>query len=1183
MDSTLGNWNRNGRCFLAILVCVVAMVLPAWPQEFRGSIGGRVTDSSGAGVHGARVSAVNTATNVSTNTTADDAGNYTLLYLAPGQYVISVEMNGFKRLERRGVEVQIGDRLTLDLPLEVGTVLQEVLVTAQAPLLQTSEASAGQVIDQRRIEDLPLPDGDPFVLARIAPGIAFTGNLLFARPFDNGGVSSIRASGAPGGNEFTLDGAPDMASGLRVAFVPPSDAVQEFKVITANFDAQQGHTAGGVVNVITKSGTNSLHGTVYEFNRNDALMANDFFSNRLGKPKQPFRYNRWGATVGGPVFLPKLYHGRDKTFFFFAYEGLKDFQPETNRFTVPTQAERNGDLSALLAPSAGAITIYDPTTGTSTGGGHVARSPLSCNGQTNVICPNRLSPIAQAYLKFYPMPNLPGDAQGQLNYFSGNPRTDHFNSETVRIDHEITSKQKMFLRLYRNWRVELRGNWSGNVNNLLSTGNDLFRINDGADYDEVYTFSPTTLLDLRAGFARFTEQNKRPSDGNFDPASLGWSSQVVSLFGGSKYLPRFNIDSFSQLGDTAGDYTAFNIYSFQPTLTKIMGRHSLRFGYDFRAYRENSYSPGSKAGSYTFNTDFTRATDTASGQFSQGLAAFLLGQPTGGNIDINASRANQTLYQGFFFQDDWKAMRKLTLNLGLRYEYEGATTERFNRNVRGFDATDPSPIAAAAMAAYAAKPDPALPASNFQVNGGLLFADSSNRSFWIPDKKNFQPRLGFAYQLTDRWVVRGGWSIFTVPFIISGLSQIGFSQPTNIVPSLDKGLTFQANLSNPFPSGVASPTGSSLGLGTFIGQNISFVPLSRRNGQAQEWELNVQRQMTANWVLQASYIGLCGYDLTTGNLDQNPIPASFLSTSPIRDQATIDFLAASITNPLKGLAPGTNINGSTVSRSQLLRPSPQFTGVSSVNDDGKGSYDSLQISSDKRMSYGFTLTNSYTWSKLLDQTARLNPTDTHYTKRLSSQDAPQRFTSSFIFELPFGRGRHWGSNWHGVPDKTLGGWQVGGIYYAQSGFPLPLGNWVYFGDPSKLHTNISGATVDNVFDTSGFYFTDAAVQTNGVVDPAKQRADKRIQLANNIRTLPFTEGGFRGQPLNYWEAINIIKKTSIKEKVDLETRFSFQNAFNHPQFNTPNTDPTSANFGKVTDQVGFSLPRNIEVGLKIKF
>ena len=1162
------------KTFLSWFTILFALLTVPWvtAQEFRGSISGQVTDSTGAAIPSAKVTITNAATNVSDGATTDGTGHFAVLYLTPGQYAIAAEAKGFKKLVRTGIEVQVGDRLTINLPLEPGAVTEEVRVTAEAPLLETSEASQGQIVDQHNIEDLPLPDGDPFVLARTAGGLAFTGNLLFARPFDNGGVSSIRASGAPGGNEFTLDGAPDMGSGLRVAFVPPSDAVQEFKVITSNFDAQQGHTAGAVVNVVAKSGSNSVHGTLYEFDRNDALSANDFFSNRLGKRKQPLRYHRWGGTVGGPVFIPKLYNGKNKTFFFFAYEGLIDNQPETNTFTVPTLAERNGDLSALLAPAAGNVKIYDPYTGKAISGGHVQRDPLTCSGRANVICPTRLNPIAQAYLNLYPLPNLPGDAQGQNNYFSGNPRTDHFNSETVRIDHELTQKQKAFLRLYRNWRQELRGNWSGIVSGVRATGNNLFRINDGIDYDEVYTISPTTLLDARLGYARFTEYNRRPSEfSKFDPATLGWSPQVLALFGGAKYLQRFNIDKFSALGDTVGDTTTFNIYSFQPTLTKIFGPHSLRFGYDFRAYRENNINPASQAGTYTFNTDYTRQTDSSSGQIGQGLAAFLLGQPTGGSIDINTSRANQTL------------------NIGLRYEYEGATTDRFDRNVRGFDAADPNPIAAQAMAAYAMHPDVLAPA-NFHVNGGLLFADSSHRGFWRPDKTNFQPRLGFAYSLTDRIVVRGGWAIFSVPFLINGVNAGGYSQATDIVPTSDKGLSFQANLANPFPSGVTPPPNASKGLATFDGTGLGTIaPLNRRNGRAQQWLFNIQRQMTKDWIIQASYVGLRAYDLDTGT-DLNAIPAQYLSTSPIRDQATIDYLSAGVTNPFNspfnpngGLVPGTGLNGATISRSQLLRPFPEFTTVNSRASDGKGSYDSVMISTNKRMSHGFTVSGSYTFSKLLEQTSKLNATDAHYSKRLSGNDLPHRFVASFIWELPFGSGRHWGSDWHGVTDKFLGGWQVGGIYYWQSGFPLTFGNWVYFGDPRQLRTHISGSTVDNVFPTAGFYFTDAAVQTNGVVDPAKQRSDKRTQLSNNIRTLPFTEPGFRGQPLNYWEGINIIKKTSIGERVNTELRFSFQNAFNHPQFNNPNTDPTSSNFGKVTDQVGFSLPRNIEVGLKIKF
>jgi hypothetical protein len=311
------------------------------------------------------------------------------------------------------------------------------------------------------------------------------------------------------------------------------------------------------------------------------------------------------------------------------------------------------------------------------------------------------------------------------------------------------------------------------------------------------------------------------------------------------------------------------------------------------------------------------------------------------------------------------------------------------------------------------------------------------------------------------------------------------------------------------------------------------------------------------------------------------ISRQFLSTSPIRDDAINNFLTVNIPNPFRGLAPGTGFNGSTIQRQQLLRPFPQFTGVGGGRTDGLVGYHSLQLRGEKRMSHGYTLTAAYTWSKALERTSFLNPTDTQYEKRLLGDDIPHRFTLSFIWELPFGQGRRWGANWHGVRNKVLGGWQAGGLYTAQSGRPIFLGNWVYFGDPSQLRTNISSATVDQAFPTAGFYFTDATVQTNGVVDPVKQRNDPRIRLVNNIRTLPSTESGFRTQPLNLWDGISLIKKTSIREQVKMEMRFEFLNAFNHPQFDNPNTDPTNSNFGKVLSQT--NLPRNIQIALKFTF
>lgn len=1160
----------------ALIMLVMIGALTA--QEFRGSISGQITDTSGATIPGAQVVVTHTSTNTAATTTSDEAGNYKVLYLSPGQYVVSVEHPGFRKLVRQGLEVRVGDQIALDLKLEVGAVQDTISVSADAPLLETSTASAGQVIDQRRISDLPLSDGNPFTLSRLATGIAYTGDLKFSRPFDNGGTSSIVADGAPGGNEFTLDGSPNMASDRRVAFVPPADVVQEFKVQTANFDAQQGHTAGATVNVVLKSGTNRLHGTLYEFIRNDKLSANDFFLNRGGQPRAQLRYNRYGGTVGGPIWLPKLYDGRGRTFFFFGYEGLKDRFPEPGLYTVPTEAERRGDFSALL-PS---IVIYDPLTARPEAGGRIRRDPFP----NNVIQTDRLSAIAQNYLKYYPLPNQPGDAQGRNNYLSSNVRGDDFDSETYRFDHQLTDRQQMFFRYTHNYRVENRGNWTGAINGAKPTGNFLFRINNAGTFDHVYTISPSTVLNYRVGFSRFSEPSRRQHEGNFNPASLGFSAATAAYFNNVSYFPRFEIGRFSVLGDSLGGGTTFNIYSFEPTLTKIVNRHSLRLGYGFRAYRENSFGPGHAAGRYDFGSNFTRGPldNSTTAPIGQELAAFLLGQPTGGFIDRNTARSNQTLYNAVFFQDDWKVNDRLTLNLGLRYEYESPTTERYNRNVRGFDFVSSSPIEAVARAAYAANPIPEVAPADFRVRGGLLFATPDMRGFFRSDKSNFQPRIGLAYRMTDKTVLRSGWGIYTIPFIIDGVNQLGFSQATNIVASLDNGLTFNANLNNPFPNGIAAPPGASQGLATFIGRGVGPVPLDRIHGKSQRWEIGFQHELPGQWLVEAAYVGNRAYDLTTG-VDLNPIPKQYLATNPYeRDLNVVNFLTQLVPNPFRGLAPGTNLGDDvTIQRQQLLRPYPQFTGVGSQRMDGSSIYHSAQLRVERRFAKGYTLLSSYTWSKLLEKVSFLNATDQKYEKRISGDDIPHRLVVSGIWEIPFGRGRHWGNSWNRVTDAFLGGWQVQGIWQVQSGRPIGTGNWVYFGDPSKLR--VDAHNIDNTFDISRFYYTDATVRRdpsdpNSPMDPARQRADQRIQLANNLRTFPTRLSGFRGQGLNLWD-LSIIKHFSISESMKFQVRGEFLNAFNHPQFDNPNTDPTSSNFGKITNQN--NLPRNVQIGLKLVF
>lgn len=1165
-----------------ITSCLVLLGAVVSAQEFRGLISGKVLDPAGAAVPSARVAFTSPATNIAIVVTTDENGNYAVSYVTPGVYDVTVEAAGFKKLLRRSVEVRVGDKLTIDLSLEVGEVREIVNVTNSVPLLESASASGGQVVDRRRISELPLSDGNPFVLSRLAPGITYTGDLKFSRPFDNLGTSSVVAAGAPGGNEFTLDGSPNtQGKEPRVAFVPPADAVQEFKVVTVSFDAQEGHTAGAVIDVALRSGTNKLHGTLYEFVRNDVLSANDFFLNRAGQPRVALRYNRYGGAIGGPVILPRFgeggrhwLSGRNRVFFFFAYESLKDAFPEPGQFTVPSLAERNGDFSALLPLG---IRIFDPLTAQRVGN-RIQRTAFA----NNVIPADRISPVARAYLGFYPLPNQPGDAQGRNNFISPQPRSDTFNSETTRLDFKFNDKHNAFLNYTRNNRRESRFNWTGVINGIIPTGTLLFRNNNGTTYDHIYTRSSTTVLNLRLGFTRFDSPTIRLHEGEFNPALLGFTPDTVALFEGASYLPRFEIGGLSPIGDSLGSVFTDYIYTFQPTLTKMFDNHLAKLGYDVRFYRENASGLGHAAGRYDFRPDFTRGPfdDSAAASIGQELAAVLLGQPSGGLIDRNAARSNQTRFQAIFFQDDWKVTDRLSLNLGMRYEYEGGSTERFNRNLRGFDQVTPSPIEAAARAAYAANPIPEITPANFGVRGGLLFANSDHRGFWIADKNNLQPRFGLAYRLNDRTVVRGGWAIYTVPFLIDGVQQPGFSQSTNLVPTLDNGLSFRASLTAPFPEGVPEPPGSNLGLATFIGRDIEFVPVIRKNGQAQRWQVGFQRELPGQWLIEAAYVGDRGYDLNVETDALNAVPIKFLSNSAVRDQATIDFLTANVINPFRGLAPGTSLDGDTIQRQQLLRPFPQFGNIRTRRNNGSSTYHSGQLRIEKRFSRGYTLLAGYTWSKLLERVSFLNPTDTQFEKRISASDAPHRFVISGIWQIPFDKKHGLGSRVGRFGQAVLSGWQVGGIWQMQSGRPLDLGNVFFAGNPNQVGTNISGSTIDRVFDTSGFYFTDAAVQTNGVVDAAKQRNDPRIRLANNIRSVPSRLPGFRSQALRLCD-LSLIRNFRFNETTSLQLRAEFLNAFNHPQFSDPNLDPASSSFGKITSQA--NLPRNIQLAIKLIF
>jgi hypothetical protein len=1173
-----------------VRVCAmwIALLLaaPAVAQEYRGMIEGRVVDESGAALPGVAVAATHLETGVAATAVTNTQGIYQLALLRSGVYRIVFELHGFSKVERNRVEVRVADSVVVDVTMKVGQLAETVTVTAQTPLLESGTGSVGEVIDGKRLELMPLSDGNPFTLIRLAPGIETFGDLRYFRPFDNNAVAEFAASGAPTSNAYTIDGAPNNthrqgSADSRMAMTPPAGAVEEFKIQTATFDAQQGRAAGATVNVAMRGGTNTYRGDSYFYYRDESMAENEYFLKLRGQPEPPLDYTRRGFNVGGPVRLGNLYDGRRKTFFFTSWEWLDNRFPDASQQTVPSLKQRNGDFSELLAQN---IIIYDPMTARQQGT-RIVRDPFP----GNIIPQNRISPIAQEILKYYPLPNQRGNALGQQNYISGVTRDDDFYSMNFRGDHTFSKSHRVSGRFARNNRQEARGHWTGEVNGVRPVGFYLWRINDQVSGDYVWTMGGSSVLNVRASWNRFREFDKRQSQDVFDPASLGFSPQTVALFRGFKYFPQIDLNNFSDIGSNWLGGIKSQGWAVQPTWSTLKGRHSIKAGYDFRANREDELFDGHAAGLYTFRGNFTRAQDNSPDQFGQDLASMLLGIVTGGRIEQFGDRFNQVFFHGLFIQDDWRVTNRLTLNLGLRYEYETPPTERFDRNVRGFDPKAELAITGRAMAAYAANPIPELPASQFNPFGGVRFTDANNRHFWIADKNNFEPRIGAAFRWNEKTILRGGWGIYTQPTYIFGTRQLGFSANTNIVPSLDTGLTFRATLFNPFPDGtLVDPIGQTLGANTNVGGTLTrfFDDINFKNGNAMRFVAGLQRELPGRLVVEANYVGTKSYDLRT-DVQVNALPNYLLSTSPIRDDARISYLTSTsstggVPNPLWNLVPGQTLNGQFTSRQRLLRPFPMFESIEGRRYDGSSQYHSLQLSVRKRFEHGLTLGSNYTFARGTDRVSKLNAGDTEYHERPTG--IPHRLVVNPIWELPFGRGRAIAKNAGRLVDSLIGGWSIAGVYQYQSGAMLGIDNWYYSGDIRKLRTSIRqdmDVLNDTVFDTSEFYFWDDRVKdANGNISPALQRTDARKNLASNLRTLPARVRGFTGTPMSYLD-MSIVKRLPLAGRVRAQIHVEVYNATNFAWFTNPNLDESSANFGKVTGTR--NLPREVQLGAKIIF
>jgi hypothetical protein len=1160
--------------FVFVLATAVGFARPAATQDARGTITGTVVDSSKGVVPGASVTVTNLAMGTSTTTTTNEEGLFQALYLIPGAYRVTVELAGFKKYVRDNIDVRIADRLQLDIPLEVGGAVEEVTVSADTPLLDTSTASLGNVVDSRRISELPTPHGDPYALIGLAAGVSYTGSTRLDRPFEPTHIVGYAMDGTRGNrSDLTIDGVPSTAtanaSEVIASYVPPADMVQEFKVQTATFDASMGNTEGGVTNLSIKSGTNQLRGSAYFMKTPKSLFANDFFANANNIPLPDFNYNRYGGMTGGPVMLPG-YDGRRKTFFTYGFEGIHEARPRNNGTpTVPSQKMRNGDFSELLALGP-QYQIYNPFTRRATGTGRIMADPFV----GNIIPQHMINPVARAALEYIGKPLTAGNPDGTNNFQQPSlPETIKYATNTIRVDHNVSDRQRIYGRY--SW-YDRNSNYNNYFNNL-STGEWFQFISRQFAFDHVYVVNATTVVNMRYGynwFVRGTDTN--PANHGFDLTSLGFSGAYNNMIPDDvRRFPRFDIAGYQGTG-FGGEFRPNETHSFMATLTKTMGEHSLRGGFEFRRYREKSeFFANNQTGQFNFDTTWTRGpldnATGAPGSLGQSFAAFLLGLPSSGSINQPVAYDEASTTNGFFVQDDWRLGSRLTLNLGLRYELETALKEADNKSVRGFDQNAAQPMEAAARAALNTAAT-GIPLDSFRVRGGLTFAGVNGQpaSLYETPKNNWMPRFGATYRLDDKTVLRGGYGVF-YGFLGQRRGDVfttGFSTSTPMVVSLDSGLTFMETLSNPFQGGLQTAPGSSLGAQTFLGQSITYFdedPTSPRN---QRWQLGVQRQLPGGWVLDAAYVGNRGSNLQTSR-NLNALPNRYLSTSPVRDDATNGFLTQLVPNPFFNLMPasaGTAFRSATIARERLLRPYPHFDAVNTTTNEGWSSYHALQTGLQKRFSAGYTLGVNYTFSQFLEATEFLNAGDPEPWEGVSSVDTPHRLSVSGILEMPFGRGRRFANNAGPLVEGFAGGWQLQGIYTFQSGFPVSWGNIIFTGNLDDIALPSSERSVTRWFNTNAG-FNKVSTQ----------------QLVSNVRSFPLRLDSVRLDAINNMD-LSVIKNVTISGEKKLQFRFESINALNHPLLNAGlNATPTAAAFGSIVASTQNNYARRTQVLMKFLF
>jgi len=1179
-------------------LCLLAGGLLA--QEFRATITGRVLDPSGAAVPNVAIRAVNAANNETSNATSDASGAYTIPFLRPGQYKLTATAQGFKVVNRENVTLQVSQLAGIDITLEVGAVTDTVNVTGEAALLETQTASRSGIVNSLAVSELPLNARNPFMLGTMMSGVVFRGAAIWQRPFDNGAIAQWSVNGGrESNNEFMMDGAPNnaQAGGNNIAYVPIVDAVQEFVVQQNSYDAQYGKTGGGVFNVVLKSGGTAFRATAWEFARRPWLDANTFQSNALPRPagikntRADHVLDQYGFQFDGPIYLPKLLTKNSpvKLFYLGSFENYREKTPGPLTNSYPEPEIRTGDFSKLRNATGAPITIYDPI-----GGQVVNGDPVRNPFPGNIIPANRISPVAAAVTRFMPLPNAATTAN--LQYSTANHRlpnyvaNDKFYNLILKFDWNFGDRHRAFFRHASNDRTEDRAG-NGIDNKPGTNGQQPFqRINDAYVADWLWTATPTLVINVRGSHNRFIEKGFGRANENFDLTSFGLPARLIQSLPGPTYFGSWQNPGYSGLGRGQG-FNLTNNYNLAANITKIAGSHNLKMGVDLRRIhfiQQNSGDILQFAGQRNYTQRIWNQGESTAGD---SYASFLLGAVTG-NSNYPVYPFNRQWYFAPYLQDDWKVSRRLTLNLGFRWDYNGAPDEKWNRQNRGFDATLASPIAGQISPANLA-----LYPELRNLKGGFQFAgvNGNPRLAAKNDLNNFQGRIGAAYSVNDKTVVRGGYGLYYLNPNNNFLQTAGFSTNTPLVDSVDGGRNpLPGLLSNPYPNGIAVPSGAGLGASTFVGRNNNWFQPDFNTPKVHQFSFGIQRQVSASASLEASFVGSRSVGLNTDRAYNIPSLAFRKTCNPL-EGGSVAFCDTQVPNPFQGIEAfrgTTHFTAANLSRFNLNRPFPQFSG--DLQQTGLGDsriwYNSAQINYNQRIAGGLMIVTNYTFSKTVEKWGWNDPYANVQQQGLYFNDRPHFFKFTGIYDLPFGKGKKFGAGASSLANKFIGGWEVTSFYTTASGEPNNLpGNVIQLKDPRVANIDWKANQVRAWSPCVARQFNDGtvAVQPYSItLGCSANVADASwLQLPNYApRSTPSRSGQIRKHRAFTLDS-SILKNFQATERLRIQFRAEAFNLFNHNYYGRDNfnTDPNNPNFGTVFPALVSNqntFPRQVQLGIK---